>query len=114
MQIMIPVLPQFPDFLQARTMLLAEVASQNKFKPATASETALIAPRVPLLLAINLPLDLTRINILAPTTLVAAVRAVPTPIAPTMADTTMVVIMDAAGVATTTTTATTVVPAAAS
>jgi hypothetical protein len=42
MQIMIPVLPQFPDFLQARTMLLAEVASQNKSKSATAFETALI------------------------------------------------------------------------
>ncbi|XP_062200031.1 uncharacterized protein LOC133902453 [Phragmites australis] len=41
---MLPALPQFPSFLQARTMLLAEEASQNKSKPpATTTETALIA-----------------------------------------------------------------------
>jgi histone deacetylase 1/2 len=41
---MIPALPQFPSFIQARTMLLAEEASQDANKQSsTATDTALIA-----------------------------------------------------------------------
>jgi transposase InsO family protein len=39
---MIPALPQFPGFLQARTLLLAEEASQNKSKAPATTETALV------------------------------------------------------------------------
>jgi hypothetical protein len=40
---MIPALPQFPTFIQARSLLLAEEASQNKSKsPAASTESALV------------------------------------------------------------------------
>jgi uncharacterized membrane protein YgcG len=40
---LMPALPQFPSFIEARTMLIAEEASQNKTTPPATSETALIA-----------------------------------------------------------------------
>jgi hypothetical protein len=41
---MIPALPQFPSFMQARTMLLAEEASQDAAKQSTTfTDTALVA-----------------------------------------------------------------------
>jgi hypothetical protein len=39
---MMPALPQFPIFVHARTMLLAEEASQNKTKTPASTETAIL------------------------------------------------------------------------
>jgi transposase InsO family protein len=40
---MMPALPKFPTFMEARTMLIAEEASQNKAKTPASTDTALIA-----------------------------------------------------------------------
>jgi hypothetical protein len=42
---MLSALPQFPSFIEARTMLIAEEASQNKNKTPPPTETALLASK---------------------------------------------------------------------